>query len=254
VALVIRSVCLIVTVFFIGTTVSEPQSPQPSAANVPFVGCNADGQAGLLRPPRGTRRAFPIAAEAARKLAYYKSEQGMGVLAPRGWHCLCVYGSNGYSLYVVPVEISSRNFFSNNWSGFAGPAIELQGESGQTSGRFGVAHIIARVFPAYKGFAEKVLAERIDPASSLSFVPYPNDRLIYRTKEIVEYETPANTDGLGTSWKLKKNADPISGVAMLLGPNTPDLLQLSVRLQSNLADLTPIIVQQSERDAVTNAR
>lgn len=93
-----------------------------------------------------------------------------------------------------------------------------------------------------------MIEEGLEPASSFPFGPYPKDKLIYQSKEMVEYQTPANTDGLGTNSRLKKDADPISGVAILMG-QTPDLLLLSARLSRNLADLTPVIVQQVERGA-----
>ena len=39
----------------------------------------------------------------------------------------------------------------------------------------------------------------------------------YRTKDLVEYQTPPQTEGLGTRSRLLKNTDPIRGVAMLVG-------------------------------------
>jgi hypothetical protein len=88
-------------------------------------------------------------------------------------------------------------------------------------------------------------------ASSTDFPlgPYPNDKLNYKGTEMVEFQTPANTQGLGTDSWLQKNGDPISGVAILYG-NGPDLLQVSVRLPSRLNDLTPLILEEAERSAV----
>jgi hypothetical protein len=226
-------------------------SPQKPGAQVPFVGCASDGQVGPVSAPISKSMVLLIAADAAQRLAYYKAEEGAGVLAPRGWHCFCMYGSNGSSLYVSPQPIVPTDLLSTNWGGFGGPIIEITAEDGDTSGRFGVAATIARVFPAHREFVDKVMAERIWPASSFVFGPYPADRLIYRSNEAVEYQTPGNADGLGTESRLKKNATPISGVAILMG-QTPDLLQLSVRLPQNLADLTPVIIQQTERDASRN--
>ena len=72
--------------------------------------------------------------------------------------------------------------------------------------------------------------------------------MTYKGKTIVEYRTPAQADGLGTFWNLKKNNNQINGVAILVeGP--PDLLLLSVRLPPDLTGLTSTIVQQVERDA-----
>jgi len=220
--------------------------PQKPASSVPFVGCDSDGQIGAVNAPTGKSKLVPISADSASHLAYYKSPQGLGILAPRGWFCFGVYGSNGYALYVSPERITAADLFSGK--GFAGPAIELEGQDGGTSGRFGVARVIARVFPAHKSFVERVIAEGIEPAKSFPFGPYPEDKLTYRSKLMVEYETPANTEGLGTNSRLKKNAYPISGAAILIG-DTPDLMFLAVHLSPDLADLASPIIQQLERDA-----
>jgi hypothetical protein len=222
--------------------------PPKTSVTVPFVGCEADGQMGKLEAPRGATKSVSISAEAAQQLAYYKGDQGNGVLAPRGWHCFETYGSNGSSLYVTPQPINSENLFSNKWEGFIGPAVQLTALDGSTSGRFDVARIIARVFPAHRNFVRKVIAEGLEPASSFHFGPYPKDKLIYKNREIVEYTTPAQSNGLGTQSKLKQNADPISGVAILLGADS-DLVHLSVRLSPDQADLISAMIHQAEHDA-----
>jgi hypothetical protein len=136
-----------------------------------------------------------------------------------------------------------------HWSGFPGPAIEIATTYGDTSGRFGVARTIARVFPAHKAYVESVIRGGEEPASEFPFGPYPTDKLIYRSNSMIEYQTPANTDGLGTeSSLLKKNGDPISGVAILVG-REPNLVVPSIRLPSELAVLLPAIIHRAERDA-----
>ncbi len=81
------------------------------------------------------------------------------------------------------------------------------------------------------------------------FGPYPQDKLTYKGDRTVEYETPAQTRGLGTHSWLVKNTSPIEGVAMLIG-ETPDLVLLSVRLPFDLSRLTSTIIRQIERDAL----
>jgi hypothetical protein len=164
-----------------GQAIGSAASPRKLGAHVPFVGCKADGQTGPVNAPNGKSMVLPMAAEAAERFAYYKSEQGFGVLAPRGWYCFGVYGSSGYSLYVSPQPITTTNLFSTTWSGFTGPVIEIAGKDGDTSGRFGVARTIALVFPAHRAFVEKVIEEGIEPANSFAFGPYPKDKLIYRS-------------------------------------------------------------------------
>lgn len=224
------------------------QDTQRIATRIPFVGCKSDGQMGPEEAPDGKPRLLPVAKGAANRLAFYKAEEGPGVLAPRRWYCFGTYGSAGYNLYVSPHPINARSFFSSNAKGFMGPAIQLTLEFGGTSGRFGVAQIIARVFPAHRAFVRKVIKEGLEPPSEFPFGPYPKDKLNYENSEIVEYQTPAGADGLGTRSWLQKNSEPISGVAVLVG-QTPDLLQLSMRLPRNMSDLKQDIIHQVERDA-----
>ncbi len=226
--------------------------PSPSAAvMVPFVGCASDGQAGPQAAPTSKSLAVAIPAALAQRLAYYKSEYGPGVLAPRGWNCFANYGSDGGNLFVSPDPINTSDLFSMNWKGFTGQVIEISEMVGGTSGRFEVAKVIARVFPAYKAFAQNVIAEGLEPASDFPFGPYPADKLTYRGKSIVEFETAANSDGLGTDSRLQKNASPIGGVAIIAGPDN-DLVQLSTRVPANDSDLIGAMVGQAEKEAAAD--
>ncbi|HEY0162991.1 MAG TPA: hypothetical protein VGB69_09960 [Edaphobacter sp.] len=190
-----------------------------------------------------------MTAETAQRLAYYKAEHGPGVLAPRGWYCFGTYGSSGSSLFVSPSPLDSALLLSSKGKGFTSPVIQLTSEYGDTSGRFGVARVIARVFPKYRAFVKKVIAEGIVSSTEFPAGPYPKDRLVYRSSEIVEYQTPAQMEGLGTHSRLLPSTLPISGVAVLVGQE-PDLLFLTSRLPSNMADLTAIILRQVEEDAL----
>ncbi len=221
---------------------------QPPAVKVPFVGCRSDGQMGPVKAPHGQSMAVAIPAAAAQRLAFYKAEYGPGILAPRGWHCFSGYGSNGSSLYVIPDLIHPSNFFSGNWKGFSGPAIQISSLDGGTSGRFEVARIIARVFPAHMNFVRDVITEGIAPASSFPTGPYLHDKLTYRSKDTVEFRTPPDTEGLGTNSRLQKNGEPIEGVAILTG-EAPNLIQASIRLTPQTLGLAPLIIHQIEREA-----
>ncbi|HEY1806520.1 MAG TPA: hypothetical protein VGG45_18755 [Terracidiphilus sp.] len=227
-------------------------APQSPGVMVPFVGCASDGQAGPQAAPIGPSVAVAIPALMAQRLAYYKSDYGPGTLAPRGWKCFSIYGSDGGSLFVSPDPINTGELFSMDWKGFTGNVIEISEMVGGTSGRFEVAKIIARVFPAFKAFAQKVIAEGIEPASDFPSGPYPGDKLTYRGKNVVEFETPANADGLGTDSRLQKNASPMEGVAIIVGADT-DLVQLSARVPSNDSDLIPAMVGQVEKEAAADA-
>ncbi len=167
----------------------------------------------------------------AERLAYYKAAYGSGVLAPRGWYCLETAGSSGGDLVVLPEP---------KWGGITGPAVLLHATDGGGSGMYEVAKVIARVFPAYRGFVQGVIASEVEPASAYPFGPYPKDKLTVQRKRLVKYRTPPHSEGLGTVSQLKANDDPIDGVAILQGP-TPDLVMLNVRLPRELRDLAPMI-------------
>jgi hypothetical protein len=220
---------------------------------VPFVGCASDGQTGPQAAPTGSSKVAAISAAAAQRLAWYKAQYGPGVLAPRGWYCFSIYGSNGAILFISPDPIDGKAFFSQDWKGFAGQVIQISDFSGGTSGRFQVAKVIARVFPAYKQFAQNVIAEGIEPASDFPSGPYATDKLTYLAKNIVEFETPANAAGLGTDGALAANGSPVDGVAIVTGTDT-DLVLLSARVPAKDRELIPLIVQQVESDAAAAAQ
>jgi hypothetical protein len=204
------------------------------------VGCAAEGQSGSWKAPKGIDKAVEIDAREAAKLAYYKAAFGSGVLAPRDWHCFGVYGSDGVRLLVSPQQIRRDEWFSAK---FNGSVVEADDVDGSTSGRFEVAQVVARVFPAHKAFVQNVI-ELFGGASDYKFAPYPKDKLIQQTDRLVQYETPPHSEGLGsTITRIKAIDDPIDGVAMLEG-KTPDLLMLRVPLPREQRDLAPAIIQE----------
>jgi hypothetical protein len=217
----------------------------PKSARIPFIGCPSDGQVGPVEAPKGEDKSLQIPPAAVEKLAYYSLGPNLGALAPRGWYCFGTYGSDGSSLYISPQPIDTKQLFTDKWTGFADPIIQLSLANGDTSGRFKVARIIAQIFPAHQAFTKKVIEEGIEPASSFPSSAYTTDKLLYRNDETVEYQTPANTDGLGTESRLQKNDDSISGVAILDG-EAPDFLKLTVRLPESQSDLIPTIIRQLE--------
>ena len=212
-------------------------------ATVPFVGCPSDGQIGPQEAPKGDPKTVQFSAAIARQLAYYKSAVGDGVLAPRGWYCFGLLGSSGSSFYVSPSPIDV--------SGFSGIAIERSFRYGDGSGRFEVARVMARVFPDYRTYVTNLVKEWEFDLRDYPFGPYPTDRVIYRNKNVVEYQTPAEAEGLGTESLVRKSSSPMDGVAILLenGEDAPNLLLLSLRLPASFATLAPVIIGQVERDA-----
>ena len=239
--------------FLTNSLAALPHGDAQAVSSVPFVGCASDGQLGPRKAPHEKAKVVSISPHLDGQLAYYQAEEGPGVLAPRGWNCFSTYGSSGDSLFVAPQSIDSKLVFSENWKGFSGPLIQISDSFGGTSGRFEVASIIARVFPAHKAFVANVIAEGFETAADFPCGPYPKDKLHYRSKEALEYKTPSQTDGLGTRSHLQKSDTPITGVEILSSSNQElDLISLSARLPEGSERLTRAIVQQVEHEAAQN--
>jgi hypothetical protein len=117
-------------------------TPTKARVRVPFVGCNSAGQAGLKEAPTGLQKVVQIAPKPARKLGYYESAVSPGVLAPRGWSCLGIYGSGGAETFVAPGPIDSDAVFVGRWQHLTGPAVEVDFRYGGTSGRDSLATVI----------------------------------------------------------------------------------------------------------------
>jgi hypothetical protein len=232
----------------------ESTTGHPSQITVPFVGCAEKGQLDDFKAPTGTPHAAAISRQNAQKLAYYKAAIGPGVLAPRGWYCLASYGSAGDALRLSPDPIKSHLPGSSR---VAGPAIEIYHDSSAAYGMYSVAEILARVFPEYKDQAATVLALIKEPVPS---GPYPEDALTYRSKSVVEFIAPPQSEGLGTYLtRLRKSSLPVSGAVIMLNKSVgseelPDILFLAIRLPPALQHLPPWIIRDAERDAVVQAQ
>ncbi len=223
------------------------------SSTVPFIGCPSDGQAGSLAAPPGQALRLAVPPEAAVRLAWYKATDAPGVLAPRDWHCFGTYGSSGATLYVSPEPLGSQIVLSSEWKGLSGPAVEISSMNGGTSGRFEVAQKIARLFPQHMDFTRQVIAESIEPASDFPLGPYPGDKLTYKTKTLVEFETPAHRKGLGTDSRLQRNDQAIEGFVFLsMRPgNDPYDVVLEMRLPPDLSRFVPVIQAATERTLKT---
>ena len=214
-----------------------------AAATVPMVGCPTDGQLGPQAAPKNGTRHLALDARPASALAFYRNAE-TGVLGPRGWHCLVLAGSNGTTIYVTPEPLDAKTMLGGKFPGLSGDAIQLSVNLGETSGRFEAAKFMARVFPQNRLFVNKVIAEKIEPASNFVFGPYPSDHLTRRSEAMVEYETRAGKKGLGTDSRLIPNRSPISGMVFL--GEDDSVLSLSVRLPED--DLARAIIHRTEID------
>jgi hypothetical protein len=78
-------------------------------------------------------------------------------------------------------------------------------------------------------------------------------RLTRRSDTDVEYETPANKDGMGFGW-LEKNADPIRGMAIMMdmrddkNKKVPKLVLLEVRTPPDMHHLVQTIMENTRQN------
>ncbi|WP_293377965.1 hypothetical protein [Phenylobacterium sp.] len=177
----------------------------------------------------------------------------LGVLAPRGWNCFGLYGSNGSSLYVTPEPHDGSDLLKSGAPGLSGAAIQLSVSDGGTSGRFEVAAIAARIFPTQATYVRQVIANQLDVDKTFDAArefpkgPYPSDRMVRLRPLLVEFETPARKDGLGTHSRLLKSGQPIVGFAKMEKDGDNSLTMLTMRLPPSLRDLAPTILKAAER-------
>src|SRR5208282_2421856 len=191
--------------------------------------------------PRGAR----LAGDVASHLAYY-AFRSVGVLAPRSWRCFGLYGSDTDILFVTPDPHGFEDLRAAAPK-LQGPVVVIARHSGETSGRFEVAAVAARLFPAARHFVHKVIAENIVAASHFHFAPYKTDTVRRLSSTVAEFVTPPNREGLGTSGRIAANDQPVAGVAIWLPDQGNDLVMTLVRLDPDLRREVRTILTQTER-------
>src|SRR5262245_25056353 len=209
-------------------------TPHIQRVTVPYVPCPTDGQVGPITAPNGPPRMVALSAETARQIAYYQGGVGQGVFAPRGWQCRVSYGSAGHWILIAP---------DTNEAHLGRPAplaVTVDVHDGGTSGRFGVADYLARLFPKLgASFIERVKSESI-PGVELSPEPYSSDSVKYLNNLTAEFVTPPNTVGLGTD---VPSEEATHGIVILDTSSDWSIIALRVRLGSTMQQLVPAIVR-----------
>lgn len=115
-----------------------------------------------------------------------------------------------------------------------------------------IAKLIARYFPEHGFFLKFVIASKVKPASEFPSGAYPTDKLIARKQGIVEYQTPAGHDGLGTAYRLVPGDLPIRSFAAMVGPDEElHGYVMAVRLPEDEDNLGPAILSWGERQYAT---
>ncbi len=218
---------------------------------VPFVGCAETGQTGAIAAPKGRPVRVNLSAKVAGELAYYQAGGFVvGVLAPRGWQCQGLSGSGGAFLVVLPSAGELNHFLTQPHELIRGPVVRLSFGDARTSGRFGVAQVVARVFPKYISFTKEVQEAFGQPESEYPTGPPPGDRVTRRSDEAVRFETPAGQRGLGTTdYSLAPGDRPIQGSMILdASPTVTGLATVSVRLPEEKPPLVEAILARFEEE------
>jgi hypothetical protein len=228
--------------FVLVLTASAAAAP----VTVPFVGCPSDGQSGPLPVPKAKQVPVSLPPAVAARVAIYGADYSIGVLAPRGWHCAHLYGSNGAFTVVAQEPVSPKALLDHH--SIHGPAVQVSMNNGGTSGRFEVARLIARYFPDRHAFLESVIAEEIEPAKDFPRGPFKDDQFVSRRRDFVEVVTPPGRKGLGTESRLDPSDRPIHAAASILGGTDDDWVGyvFAVRLPKDQEDLAPAILTWTE--------
>lgn len=219
--------------------------PGAAVAAVPVIGCRAEGMGGRLAAPDIAAIVPPRAGQAETALGYYVAAGSLRVLAPRGWHCLDIYGSGGAQLIVTPAPHAAEELFRPG--GLAGPAVVMDFINGENSGRFEVARLVARLFPADRAYVRRVIGQEVEPARAFPTGPYVQDRLDRRGAGAVEFCTPAHTTGLGTYDRVLSAERPVCGAVMVRHREFGmDARRVLVRLPPDVQRLARVIVREVE--------
>ncbi len=215
---------------------------------IAVVGCRSDGQVGPVDAPVLAKKDTNLPLAIADRLSFYRGPFDRGVLGPRGWSCIELTGSNGTILFVTPETISTKDLLTAR-RGIKGSAIQLTERSTETSGRYEVARIVARVFPQHMNFVRDVIAMGVEGADAYPAGPFPADVLRYRDNWTVEFETPANTEGVGTMSRLEQGDLPIRGIIALETDNDAivGMTMATIRLEPGMANLTPYLIRDVAR-------
>lgn len=233
------------TLAFTLMTIANAAHARSPLVRVPFVGCPSDGQLGPQPRPRSGVTP-KLGASEARQLSYYVAPEvadGLGVLAPSGWHCIALYGSNGSQLIVTPEKHRADDFMKSDPVRLRASAVTISVNYGGTSGRWGVAAAIARFFPEHRSSIGKNF-EGLE-LGPLPAGHDPNDVIRDRTDRLVRFTTLAGRKGWGTRWLLQPNARPVEGIVRLVpSDGWFDSFEMEVRLPSKVATLATTILAE----------
>lgn len=234
-----------------------PESISASASELlPFVGCPGEDMAGPKDASSGNPVTTPLDAKTARGLSFYAYAGNSHFLAPRGWHCYSTSGTSTINL-VTPDQKGPAPARDHGREAVKGPAVLFFSSDASGSREMLYARYAARFFPTLaQDFVHNEIAyeakEFGGPKSKYVFPKFPSDRIVYKSKFMLEYMTPAGRDGLGTSsdyLRFSRSELPIYGVLALVGDESKDsaIIFVAIRLPPKMNYLRSAIIQDAER-------
>lgn len=231
-------------------------APAIAAEKIPFIGCSGMAMPGPTDAPTGDPVEVNFGASIASKLSHYQDADYLGIVAPRGWYCYLSANAGDATLLVTPSrdEIEAFKRVGESESVASGPAVWFQTIEGGTGGGREAIKYGERFFPGAlpKDFVQEVIDDAKDnhlPINDYIFPRNTKDVIAYKSPTLLEFETPAHEDGLGTlAWGgLKKSELPIYGVlSFTTKASDPIIYLLAVRLPPASANLRTTIIHDAE--------
>jgi hypothetical protein len=214
-----------------------------AAESIPVTGCPTDGFMGPEPAPADSAASVKLNHAMASRLAYYAATNGQRVIAPRGWHCQQRVAASLSELIVAPGAIETGGSRSPSVAGYG---VSLTLFYGGTSGRFEVAKYAEQLFPgAAKTFVSRVRSELNElPIMAWKTEHYRFDVYSRPSPTALEFKTPGNREGMGTTGVLAKSAEDVRGTVLLSDPDSdePDLTILRARLPEDMRALEDAVL------------
>ena len=244
-----RRVLMELTVIAVMMTTAVGRTQEVFAADatrIPSIGCKTfQGFSDRWSKETIEKKSVHVARQFAPNLSYYWSGGGNEAFAPRNWTCRSWAGV-GSVMIVVPRGTHVPN--DNELHMTAGPAVETESASGETSGRDMVAKYgswyVPRVAKSYirgivKFDTEEPTSAQVGPN------PYPRDEVTHLTPMLVRVVTPPNRRGFGTEGMLSVGDDEIvSFVKLVLRPE-PGMVIIRIRLPRSMHSLGRVLAHMN---------
>lgn len=216
------------------------------ATRIPSIGCKTfRGFSDRWSKETVSWEAVHVAGSLSAKLSDYVSGGGNEAFAPRNWTCRAWAGV-GSVMIIVPRGTHVPN--ENELHMTAGPAVETESASGETSGRDMVAQYASWYFPRVaKDYIRGIVKfDRDEPyPAPVGLNPYPHDQVTHLTPLLVRVVTPPNRRGFGTEGMLAVGHDEIVSFVKLVPKPEPGMVIIRIRLPGSMHALERVLARMN---------